>query len=117
MADRTRRKELSAQYKEAPPPAGVYRIVNTRTNQVFIGVSPNLDSMRGKLEFARATGGISVLDRRLHAAIREHGLDAFTLDVLDTLDVKPEMTTADIRKELAVLEELWREQQDPALLY
>jgi hypothetical protein len=40
-------------------------------------------------------------------------MDAFSLEVLDLPDVKPEMTPAEIRREPATLESLWREKLDP----
>jgi len=58
-----------------------------------------------------------VLDRRLSADIRAFGIAAFSLEVLDVLDVTPEMTQADILEDLAMLEQLWREKLDPSLLY
>ena len=42
---------------------------------------------------------------------------AFALDVLEVLEVRPELTPAEIRADLATLEELWREKLDPATLY
>jgi hypothetical protein len=117
MDDRARRKDLVNQYKQNPPEAGVYRIVNTCNNRLLVGSSTNLASIKNKLDFARSTNSPSALDHRLGKDIREFGLDAFTFDVLERLEVRPEMTTAEIRDELATLEALCREQLDPALLY
>jgi hypothetical protein len=58
-----------------------------------------------------------VLDHRLRADARAFGMETFTLDILERLDVTPEMTPDQIRSDLAVLEQLWRETFDPALLY
>ena len=44
-------------------------------------------------------------------------MEAFALEVLEVLDVKPEMTPEQIREDLEALEALWRERQDPNLLY
>src|SRR5438105_470510 len=68
MSDKARRKDLLNQYRRSGPEAAVYRIVNTRSGKALLGSTPNLGSVRGKLDFARATGSASVLDRRLHAA-------------------------------------------------
>ncbi len=117
MSDKARRKELVAQYKQTHTEAGVYRIVNTRTNKALLGSALNLASVRNKLEFARSTSSPGVLDRRLSKDIREFGLDAFALEILDVLETRPEMTREEILEELSVLEQLVREQLDPALLY
>lgn len=58
-----------------------------------------------------------VLDQCPNADIRRFGIDAFSLAVLETFTPAPEMTAAEIRDELAILEALWRKKQDTALLY
>jgi hypothetical protein len=117
MNDRSRRRELSAQYRQTHPEAGVYRIVNARTGRSFLASAVNLASARNKLEFARATNTPGALDRKLRDDVREYGLDAFSFEVLEALQPSPERTSAQIREELAVLEALWRERYDPATLY
>ena len=117
MADRAHRKELLAQFKQSHPEAGVYRLVNSRNNKSLLGSSSNLQSIRNRLEFARSTKMPGALDRRLDRDIREHGIEAFSMEVLDMLDIKPEMTADDIKRDLATLEALWREKMDPSLLY
>jgi hypothetical protein len=67
--------------------------------------------------FAKSTNSPGALDQRLREDIRRFGIDAFSLEILEVLDTKPEMTPAEIRDDLAVLEELWRERQGHALLY
>ena len=106
MSDQIRRKELKAQYKRARPQAGVYRILNSRNAKVLLGCTPNLASIRNKMEFAKSTNTATVLDRRLIEDLREFGIEAFSLEVLDVLDVTPEMTLSEILEDLATLEEL-----------
>lgn len=119
MSDKARRKQLTADYKLQHPDAGVFRVTNTVTGRVLLGSSLNLNSVRSKLEFARSTsspGALSALDHRLANDVRQYGLDAFELEILEVLDTKPEMTQAEIRDDLATLEALWREKLDPATL-
>lgn len=117
MNDQARRKELRAQYKQTHPEAGVYRIINSENSKVLLGSSANLASVRNRLAFAKSTNSPGALDQRLRDDIRRFGIDAFSLEILEVLETKPEMTPAEIRDDLAVLEDLWRERQDPALLY
>lgn len=117
MNDKARRKDLQAQYKDSRPEAGVYRIINTQTNRALLGATPNLASIRNKLAFARSTNSGNVLDHRLAKDIRQFGIGAFSLEVLEVLETKPGMTQAVILEELAMLESLYREQSDPAMLY
>ena len=57
------------------------------------------------------------MNQRLSKDIRQYGIDAFSLEVLEVLETKPEMTPAEILEDLATLEELWREKLDTSLLY
>ena len=109
MTDKARCRELKEQARQNPPEAGVYRIINRKAGTFLLGSAVNLNSMRSKLAFACSTGSPSALDLRLKAEIVRDGLENFDLEILDTLTVTPEMTTADVRAELATLEELWRE--------
>jgi arginase family enzyme len=117
MSQPDRRKALRAQYEQTPPEAGVYRIVNNRTNKALLGSTLNLAGLRNRLAFARSTNSPGGLDLRLSKDIRQYGFDAFSLEVLEVLEVTPEMTRAEILADLATLEALWREKSDPALLY
>lgn len=117
MDDKSRRRELLDSYKRTPPEAGVYRIVNRVSGRGLLGSSPNLPSVRNKVDFARSTGLDGALDRRLREDFRRLGPDTFSVEVIDLLEVTPEMTEAQIRDDLAALEQLWRERMDPALLY
>ncbi|HLH25375.1 MAG TPA: hypothetical protein VK066_22890 [Chloroflexota bacterium] len=58
-----------------------------------------------------------LLDHRLVADARAVGMEAFHLEILETLAVTPEMTREQVQADLATLEALWREKLDPALLY
>lgn len=118
MIEKARRKTLQAHYKKAhPPEAGVYRIVNRTNGKALLGSTPNLAGIRNKLEFARSTSMPGVLDLRLRDDVRLYGIDAFSLETLEILDTEREMTPEEIRRDLATLEELWRERFDAALLY
>lgn len=117
MNEQERRKELTAQYKNTHSEAGVYRIVNRGNNKFLLGSTPNLPGMRNKFEFARKTNSPGALDHRLKKDIQQFGLDAFSLEVLDVLETKPEMTYQEILDDLRVMEKLWREKLDSSLLY
>jgi hypothetical protein len=109
MTSPGRRRELRARYEQRNPQAGVYALRNTVTGRALVASTRDLDAVRNRLEFARATKTPSALDGRLVADIREYGIDAFVLDVLDTLTVAPGSTPDDVRADLTQLEKLWRE--------
>jgi hypothetical protein len=117
MDQKARRRELAEEYKRTGAEAGVYRLVNSRTGKAFLGSTLNLGSMHGKLDFARKTGGVSALDHRIWADARQQGVEAFDLEILEMLEIRPEMTQAEVHADLATLEALWRERFDPAELY
>ena len=109
MTSADRRRELRAQYEQRRVEAGVYAVRNAVTGRVLIGSTTDIGAVRNRLEFAQTTGTSSVFDHRLAADVREFGIGAFALDVLDELDVKPGTTPDDVRADLAALETLWRE--------
>jgi hypothetical protein len=115
--DHRRRKELLAEYKQRPPEAGVYRIVNTRTGKMLVGSARNLASVQGKLEFARNTNTPGALDQRLGPDARAYGMDALAFEVLEVLDVGPERTSTQVNEDLLALEALWRERLPAEQLY
>ena len=117
MQDKSRRRELAAEYKRTRPEAGVYRIINSENGKAFLGSALNLASVRSKMEFARSTGSTGGLDHRLVADVRRLGIEAFSLEILEVLDARPEQTDAEVRADLAALEALWREKLDASNLY
>jgi hypothetical protein len=117
MTDRARRKEIVANYKQNPPEAGVYRVINTRTGKSLIGSTTNLESIQAKLQFARKTGSGSALDMRLRDDVRQYGIDAFEVEIIEKLERRAEMSDADLRSELKLLEALCREQFQADELY
>ncbi|MGE3913288.1 MAG: GIY-YIG nuclease family protein [Chloroflexota bacterium] len=117
MAEKDRRRDLTAAYKRTHPEAGVYRIVNTTNGKALLSSALNLNSVRSKVAFARSTGTAGGLPHQLEADIRKLGIDAFSLEILEVLETRPEQTAAEVRADLTALEELWREKLDPATLY
>jgi hypothetical protein len=104
-----RRRELRETYEQRSPQAGVYALRNTVTGRTLVASAPDLDAVRNRLDFARATNSVGALDGRLASDIREHGMDAIVFEVLDTLTVAPGTTPDRVRADLAELERLWRE--------
>ncbi len=109
MTSADRRRELRAQYEHRHTEPGVYVLRNTVTGRVLLASAVDLGSVRSRLEFAKATNTPSALDGRLTSDVREFGIGAFALDVLDVLEVAPGMATADVQADLRTLEDLWRE--------
>ena len=108
MTERDRRRELGEVYRLRITEAGVYMLRNTATGKILIASSRDLASVRNKIEFGRSTKSASVLDQRMAADARLHGMAAIELVVLDVIDLRPEMSLAEVIADLASLEALWR---------
>jgi hypothetical protein len=117
MVDKARRKELSAEFQQAPPDAGVYRILNRETGRFLLGSTTNLAGFRNRFEFARSNNSPAALEPRLRADITRFGFATFSFEIVDTLEVKPEMTPEQVAADAAALAALWRDRFDPALSY
>lgn len=109
MTSRNRRDELRAAYEQRPTRAAVYALRNTVSGRMLIASTTDLASVRNKLDFGQTTESTGVLDRRLAADAREHGMASFSLDVLDVLEPDPADDESTIADDLAALEALWRE--------
>jgi hypothetical protein len=110
MNERSRRKELIDNYRQTQPEAGIYRFVNEQTGRMLLGSSMNLPSMQNKLAFAKSTGSAGTLDYRMRQDITAHGIDSFRLEILEVLDITPDMTPTRIKSDLEAMESAWREQ-------
>lgn len=105
-----RRKTLIREYKENPPPAGIFRITNTANGKILIGKGINV---QGKMN-----SNLTQLQFKAHRnkALQEdwnrYGAKMFTFEVLDYLErdaAHPERQS----EELSALEELWLDRLQP----
>jgi hypothetical protein len=109
MTERDRRGEHGEVYRLRITEAGVYMLRNTVTGKILIASSRDLAAVRSKIEFGRFTKSASVLDHRVAADARTHGMESIELVVLDVIDLRPEMTLAEVAADLVSLEAYWRE--------
>ena len=109
MSEHAQRRDLKAEYKDARPDAGVYRIADAVDGTTIIGPSPNLKSVPNRLDFARSTNSPGALAPKTKAAVQQHGFEAISFEVLERLDAPAEASPASLRDDLATLEQLWRE--------
>jgi hypothetical protein len=112
-----RRKALKREHREGVPEAGVYQIVNAQTGRTLIASTANIGSIENRFAFAQATNSPGALDGRLTADIKEHGIEAFSFEVLERFEPAAEAARGAFASDLAALEALWREKLGPANLY
>ena len=110
-----RRKEIINEYKKRKPCGGVYTITNTLNGKYLIGHAVNLKSVQNRFQFAVATD--SAVHSKLQKDWAELGAQAFTLEVLEELEQKPEQSHAEFMDDLETLEQLWRANLDSSKEY
>ena len=109
MSNDSKRRELIKEYKQTSPEAGVYRIICKVTGRYRLSRSVNLRGVEGKLSFAKSTGCEPFMDKNLAAEMMEHGATSFEFEIVELLEIKPDMSKKQIDDELIALEELCRE--------
>jgi hypothetical protein len=77
------RKAAIAAYKERKPALGVYAVRCAASGELWVGATPNLDTIRNRLWFGLRLGNDPHPD--LQAAWRLHGGDAFSFEILERL--------------------------------
>jgi hypothetical protein len=104
------RKALKRQYLETPRPMGVCRLVNTTNGKCLVEASRNLDAVfnRHRVELRVR----SHRNKELQADWDEFGEDAFTFEILETLEPLSDPDN-DPREDLAFLEEHWLNELQP----
>jgi hypothetical protein len=107
MSDRKR--ELKKDYKQNPPPMGVYQIRNTINGKVLVGVSLNLPGILNREKFALKMGGH--FNRALQADWNQFGGESFAFEVVEEL--KPKGDAAADKADLATLEEIYLDKLRP----
>ena len=117
MTDATRRKELKANYRQSPPEAGVYRLLNTYTGRFYLASTTDLASIRSKIEFARSTGSPGVFDYKMRPDLAKTGIAAISLEILETVSPDSTTTPEELKKDLSTLVELWREKLGTEFAY
>ena len=113
--DKQKRKEMTAAYREQRAQGGVVAIVCAATGRRLLMSGADLRGMQNRFRFASATG--SCVSPRIQADWSRYGADAFSLEVLETLEQKEDQDAAAFRGDVRALEELWREKYAPEELY
>jgi hypothetical protein len=100
------RKALIREYKQSRRPMGVYRVRNTAEGKALLGSSNDLPAILNRHRAQLRMGVHNV--RELQQDWNRLGAEAFTFEVLDTLE-PPDDTGYDSAEDLDVLLEMWRE--------
>jgi group I intron endonuclease len=104
------KKRLKREYKQNPPPMGVFAIRNMVNDKVFVGVSQDLSGIINRHKFQLKMGKHQNV--RLQTEWNEFGEDKFAFEILEQVEQR-DVPHSDYRGELALLEELWLEKLQP----
>ena len=110
IMDKPDKKSLKRTYLESDKPAGVYRIKNTKSGNVFLGsgIDVNARINRFKAELAFGNGNNLGFPKELHDDLKQYGPESFTFEVLEVLDGEYESDAARL-EDLNILEQMWQE--------
>ena len=104
------RKELKQAYKQTPRPMGVYKIANQANGKIFVAGSMNIPAKFNSHRFQ--LGFKCHLIKELQADWDQHGPDAFSFEILET--IKADTIPPDQwRKTVKALEEKWLDRLRP----
>lgn len=84
------RKAAIAAFKERKVQAGIYAVRCTASGQVWVGRSPNVDSVQTRLWFMLRTGANS--HPEMQQAWDAHGAASFGFEILERLDEEQAIT-------------------------
>lgn len=110
-----RRKEIINEYKQRKLAGGIYKVTNTANGKYLIGYAVNLKSVQNRFQFAVTTN--IAFDRNLQKDWEKLGVQAFTFEVLEELEQKPEQSQSAFMEDLKTLEQLWRANFDASKAY
>lgn len=109
------KKQLRQMYRERRITGGVYAIYNTQNGKRLLQSTADIEGSKNRFVFAQSTG--TCISLKLQRDWEKSGPAAFSFEVLEELEKKPEQTEREFAEEVKLLEELWREKLEPSLLY
>jgi group I intron endonuclease len=104
------KKELKRQYKQNPPPMGIYQIRNLVNGKILIGNSKNLTGKSNSYKF-QLNSGLHI-NSDLQKEYKQFGEENFVFEILDKLEPKDDPAYV-YDDDLNTLEELWQEKLQP----
>ena len=104
------KKTLIREYKETRRPMGIYCIRNTVNGKMLVGKSTDLPAILNRQRTQLRSG--THPNPALKKDLIEYGVEAFEVDVLDTIEV-PNQADYDPAADLRTLEQMWLDKLSP----
>lgn len=105
--DKTRKKELTEQYKQMKKPMGVFIIRCNKNNKCYIQATADLKGVMNGA-FVRLQGKFHPY-KELQKEWNEYGADNFTMEILEQLKYDDDEAKTDYSEELELLRMIWEE--------
>lgn len=104
--DNDRKRQISFQYKSKRLIGGICRISCTAGGEWLMS-SVDIEGLKNRFAFARATG--SCVLPAMRAQWEKYGKDAFSFEVLETLEQSEGQSREDFARDIAQLETISKE--------
>jgi len=110
-----KRKALINEYKERKITGGIYRVVNIQNGMYLLDYNTNIQARQNAFNFSTSTG--SCFHLRLKKDWEIFGVNAFTFEILETLEKHKDQTQTEFVADLETLLQMWSEKLDSSKRY
>ncbi|WP_455543964.1 GIY-YIG nuclease family protein [Intestinibacter sp.] len=110
-----KRKQAIYEYKEKKTTGGVYKITNIESGKSLIKGEIDLQSMQNRFNFSVSIN--SCLNIKLQKDWNQYGAKSFTFEILEEVEMKPEMDRRQFKKQLNELAQKYTENMKQEELY
>ncbi len=101
------KKEIIAAYKEKKSVGGVYIIRNITSGKIFIDMTPNMQGMLNRFEFAKKTKTPFTI--KFQSEWQNEKDDAFEIEILEEIEMGVDQTRKSFKEDLETMKNLWKE--------
>lgn len=115
MTEKETKKKLITGYKERIQTGGVYIIRNNKNNKIFLDYSADIGAISNRFEFSKQMN--FCVNAKLKKEWDAFGGDAFSLEVLETLEKNETQTAKSFSEDLSLLKDLWFEKLNKEDIY
>jgi hypothetical protein len=105
--EKSRKKELTQQYKQMKPPMGIFIVRSKVNNKCFIKATQDLRGVINGTK-VRLEGG-SHINKELQKEWKEFGSENFTIEILENLEYDKDESKTDYTEELTLLQMIWED--------
>ena len=109
------RKELGQHMIDIEAIGAIYAVKNIENGKMFVDATAELQGTKNRFNFMKQMN--DPFSMKLRADFMKYGKEAFVLEILETIEKKPEQTSEEFKEDLKDLKEIWLEKLDTNLIY